>query len=799
MALSYAKYTGTGATTQFPITFPYIDASHIFVSVNGIDVAFTSDVINQVVTLPSAPVLGSDIRVYRFTPRNKTYSDFSRGNALGQRNMNNSFLWQLYISQEIAEGSISPEFVMNQDLNMGGNKVTNMGTATNDSDAVTYKQLNDALVNISAQGVIPIVGGRQIGVAGQSQYNTPATKAATPASFRISIDGLLQRPVTDYTTDTIGKVDFVGAVPVGAEIDVVFFEPNNINMDASNLIVTSTGSSTPRKLSDRFSDTINVKDFGAVGDGIVDDTTAIQTALNTGSDLVLPEGIYLCGKLTMMDNQSITGVGRKSVLKTKSTDIALAHGSYCSISNFSITPHTTDTTFTHPNDGFNDPERNFSYLNNVVGIGSKSSGLKEIKICGMYIEKLWRGIGLGNAKNIIVSGNIIKWIGVWQTQFYNCEALIFDSNICIYGGSNGGVAASSVKRAVFSNNIVIGSGTGINTGGSPDPLYNAEDITVTGNHVWARDCINLENGIENATISGNTVKVFRNHDLVGTTGVGIACSSNSSGGAAGVISYVTIDGNTVRSYNDNVAYGVLVSTTANDYPHTFDSVIITNNNIEGANFGILVNSGTTAVSVRDSIINGNIIKMCTKGIQLSNLLSARVSHNTCVQAGNAPLSGYVGVDIINSTRLLIEENALVGFGNTVKANAGSTFIECIGNDNLPHRVSNTEGAGGVFDNTSYSFWNDDDTMTVTLADSRLYVCAPFIEYQPTTTHTINALLGGYMTVGKTFTIRFNGNTTIQSGTYVALKGNTSTTPANGEMITFIARAKGRAQEISRTY
>ena len=60
--------------------------------------------------------------------------------------------------------------------------------------------------------------------------------------------------------------------------------------------VTSTSSTTGRTLTNRFADVVNVEDFGAVGDGVADDTAAIQAAINSvpnGGSVRLNKGTFL--------------------------------------------------------------------------------------------------------------------------------------------------------------------------------------------------------------------------------------------------------------------------------------------------------------------------------------------------------------------------------------------------------------------------------------------------------------------------------------------------------------------------
>jgi hypothetical protein len=61
---------------------------------------------------------------------------------------------------------------------------------------------------------------------------------------------------------------------------------------------------------------VNVLDYGAVGDGIVDDSAAIQAAIDTGNSVVFSEGTYLANNLTQSVNgQRFYGSGNAIIKK----------------------------------------------------------------------------------------------------------------------------------------------------------------------------------------------------------------------------------------------------------------------------------------------------------------------------------------------------------------------------------------------------------------------------------------------------------------------------------------------------
>lgn len=136
--------------------------------------------------------------------------------------------------------------------------------------------------------------------------------------------------IEQINTAIIGSADAARQ----AAIDITNDAINNTAVEGGVLAdtfvtVTANGPGTvARSLRDVKSERISIKDFGAIGDGVTDDTISIQNALNSKGDIVFPKGEYLISvqgdatvsrytyALKILSDTNITfEVGAKLVLK----------------------------------------------------------------------------------------------------------------------------------------------------------------------------------------------------------------------------------------------------------------------------------------------------------------------------------------------------------------------------------------------------------------------------------------------------------------------------------------------------
>lgn len=107
--------------------------------------------------------------------------------------------------------------------------------------------------------------------------------------------------------------------------DKIMFRVIALNNETvlDKLPVRAEGSTEYRTLEERFSDIINVKDFGAKGDGITDDTEAIQRAIAAAGDndiVFIPAGMT-CLVSTILINKELTLRGGR--IKSNGTAITI--------------------------------------------------------------------------------------------------------------------------------------------------------------------------------------------------------------------------------------------------------------------------------------------------------------------------------------------------------------------------------------------------------------------------------------------------------------------------------------------
>jgi len=272
---SYDRYTSTGQAS-FAITFDYLSSTHIEIYLDGVlqSTGYTIDTGTNQVTFASAPGSGTVVLVQRVTPKTKAayqaqIADFANGSVLSESDLDNAVLGLLYISQEAEDSgntnAISKDLADNL-WDAESIRIKNVGTPTGSADAVT-KTYVDGLALYNSP-VVPQLYSFTA-TASQTAFTLdPAPTSTDVQSFIVDLDGVVQKPTTDFT------------------------------VSGSTLTLTS-GASVDQVLT--------VRNIGVTRD-ILGDSPSTTGDLTVGDDLVVTDDASVGGDLTVTGSVQLDGL-----------------------------------------------------------------------------------------------------------------------------------------------------------------------------------------------------------------------------------------------------------------------------------------------------------------------------------------------------------------------------------------------------------------------------------------------------------------------------------------------------------
>jgi hypothetical protein len=563
----------------------------------------------------------------------------------------------------------------------------------------------------------------QTATAGQTVFNLTTTEYQPGTnSLSVFVDGVNQYgPGAQYayieTNST--TVTFVNGLHVGALVKFTTSQLNSSGAaDASQVSYDPPFiNSVPTNVEARLAQYVSVKDFGAVGDGATNDTTAFQNAVDFSNQnnigIYVPAGTYNVDQITILDDVTVIGEN------VNNCTIFLRNGNNGSIFNAADKDNITveNLTFDYNPPNNPGPPPSGDALSAIV-VGSYAN-IKNCKFVGCLSYAV---IGYGSynkvyycefTKGAYTERGACTWF--INTTGANYNEMCFNSA----SGVNFGFLVEQTPGGsvctgnVFSNNFVTDLVLQANTEAfAPAAAYNAwgcnrtiiSNNTATncigpgirliasafGSVVTGNNCLNVGLGstvtsatagidIGDSSAYADNNLVIANNVVIGTGGPGFWLTS---------VYNSVIDGN-VSNNNGISLYPAVgwitdfwksgfVIASETDSPLTPVANNVFSNNVATANVYAVSRIGNTVGVIKENIYSGN---MFTGNFGTS----LQTSPNTDIYVGNTGQGqaskvyayqtnyGFNGAEAATLTNLYNNAKLMTGFTDAFTTNPGLTI------------------------------------------------------------------------------------------------------------------------------
>jgi len=601
---------------------------------------------------------------------------------------------------------------------------------SNDVLIATYDNIvgiNSNFVNFFAQEEI------QTATAGQTVFTLANPYVPGANTLSVFVDGVNQYNglTYSYVETSASTVTFYSGLHVGALVKFTTVQSLTSGQQTDAALVTynegDTGAVT-YTVRAKLQQTVSVKDFGAVGDNVTDDTVAIQAAINTGLPVYVPAGRYkVSAKLNMTTgNQSFYGSGNLSIIEAVAgtySVIGITNTYGVTISNLLINAAGSYT--------------NISNGAGIQIVGSQTCKVQNVTLtnygfAGVLIQNSY-SCDIGNCMFLYAAGygtatTLASDIAV---NYYGGDHIIHD-NIC--NGQGGyGITVQTITQGgtpdylryikIVSNTVSSHNTYGIMlyamtpqtvvgclvennsirdiSGSRPDPtvgqkVYGAgiylqgDDQTVCANNYIANcntstDYDLLAPGAIGSTTGG--YKIISNNIIDGTAWFGITVRDPNTAGPTG--QQLIIEANILRNCGThNSESAIQIKELAN--------VSVIGNRIYNQATGTAINQTSATVARSGIIVSNNEISTTQYGIFLQNAVYSVIANNTIT---NPSLNVVRLLDCNYSTVSgNIVSGAASGFNIAIDATAN-----CYGNIVEQNKITSTQSTGsGIYVQTAYA-------------------------------------------------------------------------------------------------